>query len=160
MFCCCCLSAAPAGRFAPALFHLVPPLFILSVPKLRLLSEIIAESRWRTMGWVCDQSPNARLETLRHVFQMEKYVLVETCESPPHVGGLKRTRWKLKWCWRNRGCGTAWCQSGKGTRTAAWFVSAPGPLLAQQRERPFVEQRLRNSVHCVNLHAHLVAPTV
>ena len=33
------------------------------------MSEVIAESMWRAMGWVCDQRPNADINTLKHVFK-------------------------------------------------------------------------------------------
>ena len=41
------------------------------------LSEVIAESMWRAMGWVCDQRPNAVINTLKHVL-----------------------RWRSKKCWQ------------------------------------------------------------
>ena len=33
-----------------------------------LLSEVIAESMWRAMGWVCYERPNAVINTLKQVF--------------------------------------------------------------------------------------------
>ena len=35
--------------------------------KLPILSEMIAESMWRAMGWTCDSRQNAVLTTLKHV---------------------------------------------------------------------------------------------
>ena len=40
------------------------------------VSEVIAESMWRAMGWVCDDRPNAAVDNLKHVFQMETYEMV------------------------------------------------------------------------------------
>ena len=36
---------------------------------LPFLYEIIAESMWRAMGWVCDQRPNAVIDSLKKVFR-------------------------------------------------------------------------------------------
>ena len=36
---------------------------------LPFLYEVIAESMWRAMGWVCDERPNAVINTLRSVFR-------------------------------------------------------------------------------------------
>ena len=36
--------------------------------KLSFLSEVIAESMWRAMGWPCDPKPNAVVTTLKHTF--------------------------------------------------------------------------------------------
>ena len=33
-----------------------------------MLSEVIAESMWRTLGWVCEKQSNVVLETMQHVF--------------------------------------------------------------------------------------------
>ena len=35
--------------------------------KLPFLSEMLAESTWRAMGWISDPKPNAVLMTLKHV---------------------------------------------------------------------------------------------
>ena len=37
--------------------------------KLPFLSEVIADSLWGAMGWVCDQWPNAVINTLKQVFR-------------------------------------------------------------------------------------------
>ena len=43
---------------------------------LPFLYEVFAESLWRAMGWVCDEGPNAVINTLKQVFQMEKHEMV------------------------------------------------------------------------------------
>ena len=40
------------------------------------LHEVIAESVWRAMEWVCDERPNAVIHTSKTRFQMEKYEMV------------------------------------------------------------------------------------
>ena len=37
------------------------------------LYEIIAGSMWPAMGWVCDQRPNAVIDSFKEVFQVEKF---------------------------------------------------------------------------------------
>ena len=36
---------------------------------LPFLHEVIAGSMWRAMGWVCDERPNAVINTLRNVYR-------------------------------------------------------------------------------------------
>ena len=37
--------------------------------ELHFLSDMIAESMWRAMGWVFDERPNAVINTLKQVFR-------------------------------------------------------------------------------------------
>ena len=55
---------------------------------LTFLFEVIAESMWRAMGWVCDERPNAADPHIKTRFQMEKYEMVAVyasirCERGP-----------------------------------------------------------------------------
>ena len=72
---------------------------------LLILSEVIAESTWRAMGWVCDERPNAVINTLKHVFgwgstDWWKSTQASEMKDDPY----NHTRWKHKWRWHNRGC--------------------------------------------------------
>ena len=113
------------------------------------------------MGWVCELSPSALLETLRHVFQMEKYVLVETCESPPHVGGLKQSHQMeaqmvlaQSRMWNSLVSEWEGDEDGRLVRVSPW--STAGPTTRES----LIEQRLRIFVHCVNLHSHGACETI
>ena len=71
---------------------------------LTFLYEIIAESLWRAMGWVCDQRPNAVVGSLKQVFRWRSSQWWHTT----HTKGMRddpmnHTRWKHKWKWHNRG---------------------------------------------------------
>ena len=44
--------------------------------KLPFLSEVIAESMWSAMGWVCHQSPNVVINTFEACVQVEKHEMV------------------------------------------------------------------------------------
>ena len=37
---------------------------------------LIADSMWRAMRWICDYKPTAVIDTLKHVFQLEKHEMV------------------------------------------------------------------------------------
>ena len=45
------------------------------------LSEVIAESVWRAMGWVCDQRPHAIINALKHVFKWRSTKWWQTTET-------------------------------------------------------------------------------
>ena len=47
---------------------------------LPLLSEVLADSMWRAMGWVCERS-NAVINTLKHVLRWRSNGTVETHAS-------------------------------------------------------------------------------
>ena len=64
---------------------------------LPLLYEVIAESMWRSMGWVCDDRPNAVVDTLKHVFKMEKYEIVAV-----HASIRLTTEWAGKEDWMSQ----------------------------------------------------------
>ena len=49
--------------------------------KLRFLSEVIAESAWRTLGWVCDKRSHAVLESMQRIFDWRS-ICWWKCESP------------------------------------------------------------------------------
>ena len=73
--------------------------------ELPFLSEVIAESMWRAMGWVCDERPNAVINTLKQVFRWRSTKWWQSTQasgmkSDPH----NHTRWNHKCGWRNRGC--------------------------------------------------------
>ena len=40
-------------------------------------SEVVAECMWRSVGWACDNRPNAVLEPLNPRLFLEKYMSVE-----------------------------------------------------------------------------------
>ena len=61
--------------------------------KIWVLYEVIAESMWRAMGWVCDD----RLNAVTKWWQ-------STQASGMKEDPCNHTRWKHKWWWHNRGC--------------------------------------------------------
>ena len=69
---------------------------VRTMMKLPFLSEVIAESKWRAMGWVCDEGPNAVVNTLKQVFRWRS---TQWWQDP-----YNHSRWKHMWGWNNRGC--------------------------------------------------------
>ena len=72
---------------------------------LPFLYEMTAESMWRAMGWVCDDGPNAVVDTLRQVLRWRSTEWWQSAQASgmtedPH----NLTRWKHKCGWHNRGC--------------------------------------------------------
>ena len=73
--------------------------------ELLFLSEVIAESLWRAMGWVCDERPNAVMNTLKHVFKWRSTQWWQSTKAVEMKNDLyNHTRWKHKWGWHNREC--------------------------------------------------------
>ena len=72
--------------------------------KTPFLSDVIAECMWRAMGWVCDQGPNAVINTLKQVFTWRSTKwwhptrAVEVKNDP-----YNHTRFPHMWGWHNRG---------------------------------------------------------
>ena len=72
--------------------------------KLPFLSEAIAGSMWRAMGWICDQRPNAVLQSLKQFFAWRSMVWWKI-RKPLNmmVDPNNHTRWKHTWEWHHRG---------------------------------------------------------
>ena len=71
---------------------------------LPFLCEMIAESMWRAVGWVCEQRPHAVIDSLKQVFRWRS----SRWWHAIHTEGMKddpqnHTRWRHKWKWHNRG---------------------------------------------------------
>ena len=69
--------------------------------ELPFLTDVIAESMWRDMGWVCDGRLDAVINTLKQVLKMQKHEMVAV-----HAGiwNEKRPVPPDKCGWHNRGC--------------------------------------------------------
>ena len=72
---------------------------------LPFLCEAITVSMWRAVGWVCDDRPNAVVDTLKQVFRWSSTKLRQSTQA----SGMKEdpnnhTRWKHKCDCHNRGC--------------------------------------------------------
>ena len=71
---------------------------------LPFLYGMIAESMWRGVGWVCDQRPNAVIDSLKQVSRWRgsrwwHTIQTEGMRDDPQ----SRTRWRHKWKWHTRG---------------------------------------------------------
>ena len=69
------------------------------------LSEVIAESMWRALGWACHPKPHADLTSLRHAFEWRSTQSWQdtkaiNMEHDPY----NHARWKHTWNWHNRVC--------------------------------------------------------
>ena len=71
---------------------------------LPFLSEVIAESLWRAMGWVCDERPDAVINTSKQVFKWRSTKLRQSTEAIETKNPYNHTRRKHKWGWHHRGC--------------------------------------------------------
>ena len=57
------------------------------------------------MEWICDQLPNAVMQSLNHVFVWRSTVWWKNTKALNRmVDRDTHTRWKHKWSWHNRGC--------------------------------------------------------
>ena len=71
---------------------------------LSFLYDIIAESMWRAMGWVCAQRPNAVVASLKQVFRWRSTQWWHTTQTEGmRDEPLNHTRWKHNCKWHNRG---------------------------------------------------------
>ena len=73
--------------------------------KLPTLSEVIPESMWRAMGWVCNTRPNAVLVSSVHAFEWRSTTWwqnqhAEKMREDPY----NHTCWKHTLGWHNRRC--------------------------------------------------------
>ena len=69
------------------------------------LYEVIAKIIWRVVGRVCDERPNAVVDTWENVFRWKS----TKWWQPTQASGTKEDpcnhmKWKHKWRWHNRGC--------------------------------------------------------
>ena len=63
-----------------------------------LVARKISEGMWRAMGWVCDQRPNAMINTLNHVFKWRSTKWWQSTEAIETKNGwYNHTRWKHMW---------------------------------------------------------------
>ena len=71
---------------------------------LSFLYDIIAESMWRDMGWVCYQRPDTVVASLQQVFRWRSSQWWHTTQTEGmRDDPLNHTGWKHKWKWHNRG---------------------------------------------------------
>ena len=71
---------------------------------LSVLYDIIAESMWRDMGWVCYQRPDTVVASLQQVFRWRSSQWWHTAQTEGmRDDPLNHTGWKHKWNWHNRG---------------------------------------------------------
>ena len=71
---------------------------------LLCLYEVIAGSMWRAMGWVCDERPNAVINTLRNVHRWRSTSWWQSLQAKKlKEYPCNHAWWKHKWGWHNRG---------------------------------------------------------
>ena len=106
--------------------------------KFQFLSEVIAESMWRAVGWVCDERPNAVINTLKQVFRWRsttwwQSIQASVMKSDPH----NHTRWKHKCGWHNRGC--VWDKlATESAGKEDWMIIKRAVCCALEGEKRFV----------------------